>query len=195
LELIHLFDSFKFLHQEHEQNKQKTKDLKNSNDQELMKIKTKSEKLNQENIFLKKRNANLQSIQLEIISKMKNFRELQMESDLYQKYQDELDDLEVIYENSEIFLDSTVGIDKSPRKLFVESTLEGKKLNNHLKNVDLSILDLDDSVKNKIKKNLGSMETAWVLINSFEQKLKHTLSNQILLETENGKNISYLNFN
>lgn len=83
---------------------------------ELARLRLLNSKLRSQSERLKAKNAQLERARLEIVYKMKSLREIQMRSELSRKLVRELDDLETIVEDSELFLESAAspGVSELP---------------------------------------------------------------------------------
>jgi hypothetical protein len=184
-----------------------------SENKQIFKLKLENKKLSSQLEETKKRNRTLEIRQKEIVSKMKNLRSIQIDSDLHQRWNDEVDDLEMIVEDAELFLDSIVNTQKNKEKLFFGDSkfknLEKQKNENilsdqnmeivleplfdKLQNIDLSGFDDEEmkQIDKKIQNMFNPIECILVFVNSFERCiLKYKKMNKSLsIEKGNPYNV------
>ena len=172
---------------------------------ELFKLQLENKNLVKEVEEIKKRNKTLEIRQKEIVAKMKNLRSIQIDSDLHQRWNDEINDLEIIVEDAELFLDSVVNTHKNTNKLFFgDSKIKPKKeeilndknmeivlepLFTKLQEMDLSGFDNEEMelIDQKIANLYNPIECILVFVNSFEKSvIAYKKKNKYLLK-EQGK--------
>lgn len=105
---------------------------------ELGRLRVLNSKLRTQNLKLHTKNLQLERGKLEIADKMKTLRQIQMRTELCRKYSQELQDLETIVEDSELFLEShATGADKE-RDLFFSKSVASLTTNEDLEESSVS---------------------------------------------------------
>jgi hypothetical protein len=176
--------------------------------EEIKNLQKTNKKLINQNNQLKSKNAKLQMMKLEIIYKMKNLRNIQMDSELSKKYEQELEDLDIIIEDSELFLESIISNKESSKQMFLNNSITSRTTNedlpvSHISNKkfeavieklkELNYFGLDQDKINQLNEKLLNLnkpvEFLLILIDSIEEGLEDLNNKFSFLIEKNGKAI------
>jgi len=165
-----------------------------------------NKKLTTQNNQLKSKNAKLQMIKLEIIYKMKNLRHIQMNSELSRKYAQELEDLDVIIEDSELFLESIISKKESSKPLLLDNSFTSRTTNEDLpvsenskgkfgpiieKLKQFNFFELDENKINQLNEQFAILNEPisclLVLIDAIEEELEELNNKFSFVINKNGK--------
>ena len=105
---------------------------------ELGRLRVLNSKLQTQNQRLRAKNLQLQKAKLEIADKMKTLRQIQMRTELSRKYSRELQDLETIVEDSELFLESQATGGERVCELFSSKSVASLTTNEDLEDSSVS---------------------------------------------------------
>lgn len=177
--------------------------------EEIFKQKMKIKGLERELEKIKNRNKTLEKRQKEIVSKMKNLRSIQVDSEAHQRWNDQVDDLEIIVEDAELFLDSVVDSQHPTQKLFfgdskvgAQSKIKAKGLIDDrnsevlleplfrkLEEVDLSGFDNEEIrvIDRKVAEMFNPIECILMFVGSFEKALAKSKKKAEELISEQGE--------
>lgn len=185
-----------------------TQELVHLREQNL-KLKLENQRLLQKTLKLRKQNRKMEIRQKAILGKIQSLRSIQMESNLAKKWTSELDDLDVITEDDELFLETLADSQvKLPIKLF---NLSGNSKENERNQANGSTFEIqmesllsplkhriqtfdynafDKSALQSIRKSVSSaanpMEEAAVLIKFLEERVRGLKKELATAVGENG---------
>lgn len=176
--------------------------------EEIFKERMKTKAIERELEKIRTRNKTLERRQKEIVSKMRNLRKIQVDSDSIQRWNDHVDDLEIIVEDAELFLDSVVDSHKGKQKLFFGDSRISQQskadqrgliddrnadvvlapLFSKLEEIDLSGFD-DDEIKEidqEVAQLYNPIECIISFVGSFERALAKSRGQVEELKSETG---------